>query len=252
MNLSITEFNIYPEYPDNIIVTWSLSDQTKWDECDFNVFISDSNDNAFVKVNNIPIHNEAQYRIPINLLYKQEYIFVKIELINSEFSYSTEPKYFVTETPFNILLIAQELVRKKNLLRSVSTGIECVLRKRKIFGVPCLKCTDPVTNYCTDPNCLFCYGTKIVGGFSAPQDIYCEILEGDREIKPSEMGTVENIIGAGFLASPIVTKGDVIIEKHRNARWCINSVTRTQYRTLIVDQKFNIRRIAPKDIEYKL
>lgn len=252
MAVHINNVFLLPKYPNQIFVQWDVSNPAIGVNYLFNLYISDNPVSGFQPINTIPILNEFCYTVEQPLLFKQEYIYIKIKAEVQGVSSTSEGTTFVQKLSLWSLHNAMEIIRRKDLLREQFVGVLCDIRKRKILGERCQECVDPTTGLQIKPHCSNCYDTKIVGGFSGPIEVYCEIVESERNVVPSEIGTSENLGSMGKITWPLLFKGDIIIEQERNRRWYVNAVHRQMLRTFPIDQKIDIRQISPKDVEYTL
>jgi hypothetical protein len=252
MNIYFSELFVYPKYPDSVIVQWSMNNNSLPENYFFWVYYSDNPEKGFTKLNTAPVINSFIYEFPFALLHKEEYLYIKVTAeIGSETIESTSQGLFYA-LERRQFLICKEIIRKNNLIRDKFIGPNCQVYKRKVFGVPCPDCIDVHTGLGTDSKCISCFGLKILGGYHDGLDVYCEVVEGDKNIKPSEIGMMEPRFATGKLTYPIVQRGDIIVEKQRNRRWYVNGYKRKTVRTFPIDQYVELRQVSPGDIEYKL
>lgn len=252
LNIYFTDIMITPKFPSSMLVQWEVNNQSVPDNYFFNLYVSSNPELEYRKVNTIPIVNAYYYEFPVELLFKEEYYWCKVELVINGQTVISKPQSFFNDVPRQEFLIIQEIMRKKELLRRKKVGIKCQIRKRRVFGNLCTRCIEKGTGISTDSRCPICYGTRVIGGFYAPIENWVEIVENPRNLIPSEIGTLNDVIAVGSITYPIVQKGDVIIEDTRNKRWYVNGIQRELLRSFPIDQKVELRQIAPKDIEYSL
>lgn len=246
------EIHVLPKYPASVFVQWQLNNQALPENYYFYIYLSSDPETGFVKINQTPVINEYSFEFPYNLLTEEEYLFVKIEGRIGPLIIWSKPQGLFYNLERRMYLNIKEIIRKKELIRRKKVGVECDVYKRKVFGAPCAACYDVHTGLNTDSKCAECFGTGKLGGYHEPITNWVEIVEGPREIKPSEIGTVEPRFATGSLTLPIVQKGDIIVERKRNKRWYINRIEREAQQTFPVDQTIELRLISPKDIEYRL
>jgi hypothetical protein len=252
MAVHVDSILLLPQYPDRIFIQWDVSNPAIGANYLFWLYLSDNPKSDFQPINTIPILNEFCYTVEQPLLFKQEYIYIRINVEVQGVSSTSEATTLTRKLSLWSLHNAMEIIRRKDLLREEFVGVPCEVRKRRILGEVCQECVDPITGLQIKTHCHNCFDTKVVGGFSDPIEVHCEIVEGERNIVPSEGGTIENLLSQGKLTWPLMFKGDVIIEKERNRRWYVNTVRRQMLRTFPIDQTMDIRQIAPKDVEYSL
>ena len=248
--INIEEISILPKYPSEILVEWKLFNPVNDSNHLFWIYLSDNPEHGFEKINTLPIINESHFSFSYPLLFKQEYLYIKVECIQE--GIPSKPYTFTSKVSYNNTPIIKEMIRRLDLLRKKKTGIECKVRKRKLIGERCTNCIDPVTGFIISSTCDKCYGTKIINGYSEPIETYIEIVEGERAIKPSEVGMTENILANASFTYPLVFKGDIIIETQRNKRWMVDTVKRSMLQTFTVDQTALVGQLSPKDIEYSI
>lgn len=251
--ITIENVTIIPKYPNRVYAEWSVTNPFLAGHYFFYLTYADGPEGPYLPINTLPLVDTYFHEFEFPLLTKQEYFYFKVHgQLNGVEIPESLPQAFIIKLPLHAWSLIKEIVRKKNLVREKFIGIPSIVRKRKILGQPCTHCLDVATGYITNSHCSICYGTKIIGGYNGGIAAYCEIVEQERGIAPSEIGTIENIMAAGFLTYPLVFKGDVIIENVRNKRWMVNTVARTTFQNYPVEQKIELRQLSPKDIEYSL
>jgi len=243
---------ITPKYPGKIYLEWSVFNPSINTNYFFNIYYSDNNISGWNKINVLPIPNITSYEFDFPLLFKSELLFIKLESFIND-SRSESSSTFISNIPFETLCILKELQRKLDLVRENFTGVPCYIKKKKIIGTRCPVCVDTQTGFKIKNNCSICYGTGIQNGYSDPIDSVCEIVEMPVQQAPGEIGTTENIVSVIQITSPLLFKGDLVIEKQRNKRWYIQKVLeKNNFKTYIIDQKLDARQLSPKDIEYSI
>jgi hypothetical protein len=246
------EIHVQPKYPSTVLVQWQLNNQALPENYYFYVWLSGHPDKEFKKINTAPVINQYFFEFPYQLLVAEEYLFVKIEAVIGPINTWSKPQGLFYNLPRRSFLNMKEIIRKKELLRRKFVGVECDVYKKRVWGAPCPDCIDIHTGLATNSKCLKCFGTGKLGGYYAPVTNWVEIVEGPREIKPSELGTLSPRFANGMLTYPMIQKGDIIVERKRNRRWYIGRIEREAYQTFPIDQTAELRLISPKDIEYRL
>lgn len=151
--------------------------------------------------------------------------------------------------------IAREIIRKEYLfyLKSMG-GIRGCLLKRRNWGDRCRTCTDYDTGQVSQPHCLECFGTGIVGGYYPPLD-YWVLLQNPRQQRISRddqkgMQADKNMV-VRAVSYPYIESGDVWVSTDNDRRWIVNNfqeVTVMRTRPLILNLEL---RLAPaSDILY--
>jgi len=248
-----SEIRMYPRYPDRVFVDWDLHNNSISGNYFFSIYLSTSPEDEFDLQNITPVINDNNYNFPFALLFKSEYLWVKIKCEINNKEYWSNPIGLFYHLDRRHFLQAKEIMRQKDLVRSLNCGIKTFLRKRKTFGERCTSCIDEGTGMIDNSNCPICFGTKIIHGFGAPIEVYADIVENSvREVSPSELGTLDGINAIAKFTYPLVNRGDILIEEDRNRRWYVNKVKFTSFKSVPVDQQIDVRLVSPKDIEYKL
>ena len=247
------EIHVLPKYPATVYVQWEMDNHALPENYYFYLYWSSSTDSDFKAVNTTPVINSYHFEFPFTLLTKEEYLFIKIKAVIGSLVVWSNTQGLFYNLDRRQYLIVKEIIRKHDLLRRKKVGAgECLVYKRKVFGAPCLDCIDPHTGRLIDSRCTSCFGTGKLGGYHDPISTWVEIVEADRHIKPSEMGTLENRFSTGNLTLPIVQKGDIIVEAKRNKRWNVEGIKRSALQTVPIDQTVELRGIPTKDIIYSL
>lgn len=245
--------DVFPSYPNYTIVQWDIEHRCLYGDIYFNVFQSESPEGEYVLLNSRPIKNTFSYSFPFPLLFKMEYVYVIVEAIIDGKSYKSEPQGLYNRLNKSEFLTVREIMYGKNLVRHKIYGVNVHVMKRRNFGLTCAECIDPATDYVINSKCDSCFGTRIVGGFFPPIPAICEIDEqGTRDVKPTQIGNMDNVFARIHVTYPLLQRGDVIIELNRNSRWYINTVNREMFAGFPFDQIADGRKISPKDIEYSI
>ena len=130
-------------------------------------------------------------------------------------------------------LIAQEIIRKEEMLMRKKTGTSGLLWKRRHWGALC-ECVDPDSGMAMDSHCLQCYGTGIDGGYFAPVPYIVSFNEGlARQIDISDggVGTVDTRQGPTVraLICPRLDSGDVWVNCDTDQRYVVGAIKETLY-----------------------
>jgi hypothetical protein len=101
-------------------------------------------------------------------------------------------------------------------------------------------------------NCRTCYDTKYVGGFLSPIETYMSIREGAEFSQQSpQVEIVQTNAQAVLPHYPPVVTGDIIVETE-NVRWKVLPVDGFERRRFRYEQRFQLGKITPGDIIYKV
>jgi len=237
---------------DTLVIQWELKNQSEPGNYFFNIYRSENPENGFTKVNYYPIINDFKFEFPFFFPIKTERLFIQIELIFNEKKYLSNPQGMWYTLKRDQFLLAKEIIRKKELYRREKTGQQVQVLKRKTFGEDCQDCRDKSSGIITNSRCLSCYGTGKLGGYYEKINTLAEITDTQSVLVPTEVGTMEPRVAMISLTYPMVSKGDVIIDK-TNKRWFVNSVVRQIIRGFPVDQNLrDAKMIPPTDIVYEI
>ena len=246
------KIEVFPSYPNYLVIQWDVENKCLINDIKFNIYMSQSPKSEFHIINGFPIFNSFIFTTPFPLLFKREYLYFRVEAIINDKSIFSEPQGLFRKLPRKTFLLVKKMMKGKNLVREKKYPVEILVLKRRNFGISC-DCIDPGTGLSTNSRCVECLGTRYKGGFFKPIPVIAEVDEqGTIDVKPSEIGNMDNISARIQMTFPLVQKGDIIIEKERNVRWFVNSVNRQIFATYPFDQIIEGRRISPKDIEYSI
>ena len=65
-------------YPSSMLIQWQLNNSSLPENYFFDVYLAETEEGDWTKVNDTPIANHYCYELPAMLLSKQEYLWVKI------------------------------------------------------------------------------------------------------------------------------------------------------------------------------
>lgn len=250
--LTFTNLTLIPGYPNKLAVQWELNNEWLPVHYTFDVDTSNNPTGPWQRSNALSLLDTYYYELPAELTFKDELLYVRVTASVPGATATSDAASLTVNLHRHDYLLVKEMIRKKLLLRHKFVGNPCRVYKRRNFGAPCTRCLDAYTGQVTDSKCGVCYGTRFIGGFFTPALVEVEIVEGPRQVKPSEIGSINNIVSTGNLYYPLLTTGDIIAEVARNKRWYVVGAQREALRTYPFDQQCELRLLAPKDIEYSL
>jgi hypothetical protein len=121
---------------------------------------------------------------------------------------------------------------------------------RKVVGLPCI-CYDQ-THKQPLSDCLFCFGTGILGGYEGPYEIIIAPDDADVKIAQRDIGrTVEHSYEVWTGPQPLLSHRDFLL-KVNGDRYSIGPVRMPTNRGMLLQQHFTIGCFDEKDIRYKV
>jgi hypothetical protein len=150
--------------------------------------------------------------------------------------------------------IWKEAIRRNNWILEQG-GERVKIFVRNFNGIPC-PCTyeNALRIVSKQPvnNCLMCYGTGNLGGYSGPYDSIIAVGDTERKVSQTAFGRKLDHNYEVFMGpSPLVTQRDFIV-KQTNERYSIGPVRRPTNRGNIMQQHFNVALLEEGDIKYKV
>jgi hypothetical protein len=156
--------------------------------------------------------------------------YYRVVLSTPNGTYTSKPLTADENLDFRSWRLAQDMIRKERLLLEHYTGVECVLLKRKRYGVRCARCTDPLTEEVTEHDCPVCEGTGKVGGyFAGVPGVFVMIppSQGNEQQDGLRVaGTVKEIQipGCVALGEPVLDTFDVLVDTGSDKRYVVRGV----------------------------
>lgn len=145
----------------------------------------------------------------------------------------------------------REAVRRNRwILDQGGERVKAFLRKTVGPLCPCRPAADIHRQPVSD--CLYCYGTGIVGGYEGPYDILIAPDDAERRISQKETGrSVDHTYEVFTGPSPLVSMRDFFV-KINGERYSIGAVRMPTNRGMVLQQHFSIAHIDEKDIRNKV
>ena len=149
--------------------------------------------------------------------------------------------------------IAQEMIRRNNLVLQYYSGFKCQVLIKKTWGPQCVACYDDTLSANTSSNCSVCFNTKFMGGFYDPIITYIAFMEGSKDLRNLGIVTTAPDIRPFWTTNtPELKKGDVFVDNMNN-RWKVESIAKDTTRLgTTVRQLFSAVKVPPDDVLSKL
>ncbi len=101
-------------------------------------------------------------------------------------------------------------------------------------------------------DCLYCYGTGILGGYEGPYDIIIAPDDAERRISQGARGRyTEHVIDVWTGPSPLLAQRDFVVRVN-GERFSVGPTRMPSNRGMVLQQHFNIGFIDEQDIRYKV
>ena len=165
----------------------------------------------------------------------------------------TEPAFLEAEPD----RIALELIRRESMLFQEFAGRRAVLFPQLTFGQRCRYCWDlgPKGNTigrAVQQNCVSCYDSTFVGGYTTPMLIYIQIDPSAKGVQATDLTEHQFVeTTARMVSYPPVKPKDMIVEAE-NKRWRVESVVPTEKLRATIRQEMKLRQYPKGDIKYKV
>jgi hypothetical protein len=179
---------------------------------------------------------------------RKTYYRLRVVADNTQETTYTEPVGHEPERD----LIADEIVRRMDLLFVEFVGRESILFPARTFGTRCPDCWDSIRSKVTKDRCPTCYSRGFAGGFHSPTLIYVQIDPEAEAVQPTSAGASKNTVTTARTTGSVIIKPQDVIVEAENKRWLVMSVSGTKKLRAVVHQELTLTKIVPGDIEYKL
>lgn len=234
-----------------ISLYWSIQDMLVSDDIlAYEVYILKSTAQAgpFVQIAG-PLLNCFSFQDPTNVIeHKNGNVFYKLKIRDKRSDEIFESP-LIAQIP-KPDLIALELLRLEDLLFRVCIGRRCWIYNKKQYGR--CKCYDKMSGTLLKSNCITCYGTGYLGGYSTPIEQYVQIDPPQTSLQPNQnMPNLVKITPARLINYPLVSPGDVIIENENN-RWIVITTMQSERLRHPIRQEITMKQLQDSDMVYKL
>lgn len=171
-----------------------------------------------------------------------------VELVETPLSSAICINNYSTE---KIDWIWREAIRRNSwILDQGGERVKVFIRKQVGPICPCIPPGDIHGQPMSD--CLKCFGTGILGGFSGPFDIVIAPDDAEKRIAQKETGrTVEHTYEVFTGPQPLLQMRDFIV-KRNGERYSIGPVRQPANRGAVLQQHFNIAHFDEKDIRHSV
>ena len=215
---------------------------------EFTLFKSESPGGPWTKIIG-PFTNRYFYQDTTNPM-QHKYRKIHFKLVVHSKRTNESDEYITSQIP-EPDLIALEVIRRENMLFKKFAGRKCLIYPRKTIGARC-GCYQKTAQRQSISNCMTCYSTGILGGYSSPFASYIQIDPSMKTEQPTMNVTYNpSQTTARLISFPPVNPKDIIIE-NENKRWIIVSVNTTEKFRSPLRQELSIKEILKSDPGYKL
>ena len=161
------------------------------------------------------------------LVGKSDTLYFRVAMttpVGTYFSHAVQPYGDLKRREF---LLAREVMRREALRAKVLSGVQCDVYISSTFGPRCRHCIDPVTGDVRDSHCRWCFGTGRYPAYFGPHRMMMSFSPDAAHHKDaSNDGTHETrSFEAMAIGSPILKKGDVIVDVAQDKRYVIGTAS---------------------------
>lgn len=202
-------------------------------------------------VNVIAWHDEGGK----HLVGKSDTLYFRLALKTSAGMYFSGPVQPYGDLPRREFLLAREIMRREALRARVLSGVECDVYISSTFGPRCPRCTDPITGDVRDTHCRMCYGTGRYPAYFGPHRMMLSFSPDISHHKESANdGTHETrTFEALAIGSPVLKKGDVVIDIRQDKRYVIGSASMVaEIRRVACLQRLGFDESPLSDVIYRI
>jgi len=230
---------------------WSIQDMQGTDDIlayEFNIYKSNSQAGPFTIIGKSLV-NVFSFQDSTNILeHKAGNMFYKIRIRDKRNNEEFESP-LVAQIP-EPDLVALELLRMEDILFRYCIGRKCWIFNKRTYGR--CGCYDKITGTIVKSNCITCYGTSYLGGYSAPIEQYVQIDPPQTSFQPNmNIPNTVKITSARLINYPLVNVGDIIVENENN-RWIVITTSQSERLRHPIRQELTIKQLQDSDIVYKL
>jgi hypothetical protein len=181
----------------------------------------------------------------------------RLKLQTDERTYYSKPLHTMGHLNYADWRQYESIMRAEQIMLSRRTGINGVLLKRKISGIPCKRCRDFNTGEVRDAACKFCYGTGWFGGYYNPVpcvwfnvDPIGSTIKHDTDMQGP---VIDTHVVARAVASPILVSGDVWVNLNNSERFKILQIQNVvEVKSVPVVYRLGMERLTFSDIAYSV
>ena len=187
----------------------------------------------------------------------QSFTHYRLKLETAEGIYYSRPLHTFGKLHYMDWRMYESILRAEGIRLASREGTSGTLLKRKISGIKCFRCRDFGTGEVKDAMCKLCYGTGWLGGYYAP--IHCFFIN----LQPSGSTITKDVNMQGpvaethytgrAIAVPILTSGDVWINRESSERWVITELKHlVEVKGIPKVYQIGLDRIPFSDVVYSL
>jgi hypothetical protein len=249
-NIDVT---IYPEWYRQITLEWKIPDT--WLGAKFHVYYWPGGDEEYIRLTSTLIDSQVFSDTTTRDYSKTQQGFYIVE---AHLPFTTEIiRSYPVQTEYKrrdkLEKFANEVQRREFLLLSKFAGVKSFFFRKKVRGLRCSRCWDPVNEKTMDDHCSVCYGTSFEGGYFDPVPVYVQYDPSQSNKIKTFQGIIEpNSIGAWTISLPQMTSDDVLIRTGDWSAYKIINVSNTEIQSKPVKQVLGLTQLSKDDIENEL
>jgi len=197
----------------------------------------------------------AEYRAKYNKNYNENY---RVKLVSGTGrTYYSKPRTVFADICKDDFFMIREIQRNEYQGMRVLSGVPCYLWQRKQTGIKCQYCRDAATGEVVNPDCAWCMGVGVIGGYHGPYKAW-----GVFNTTPSKTSYGETEIGVTtsnknttvrLLGNPDLNQKDIIEDITTRRMYTVDSFTPImEIRRIPVVQQVAVSERQATDIAHKL
>lgn len=168
------------------------------------------------------------------------------DLVETPLEYAAATNTFETE---KLDYIWREAIRRNRYILEQG-GERAKVFLRKLVGMPC-PCFSQIHKQPLN-DCLYCYGTGVLGGYEGPYEILIAPDDSEVKITQTELGRTTNHTYEVWTGpQPLLAQRDFIM-KVNGDRYSVGAIRMPSNRGNLLQQHFTISSFDDKDIRYKV
>lgn len=245
---------VYPSWYEYIAVEWTVP--VEWGDCRFNVYHSPTHDGNYLLVNPAPINGNSlvDYTAQEYSKFRNGYYMVEAILLEQGgVKVQSPPVTWHGVRHSWVEIRANEVQRRENILLKRFTGVKSYLFKKRMYGLRCKTCWDPLSETVTKDHCKACFGTSFEGGYYPPIPVMLQYEPTPSSLMKTYFGKFEpNQIGAWTVSLPEVAQDDIVIRAGDWNVYKIAQVQTTELQAQPVRQIMQLVQLSRRDIENRL
>lgn len=246
------DVTIYPQFYKHIGIEWSIP--SKWGNCLFDVYRSESEYGPFEKITKVPTSSKFLKDTSTQFFSKflNGWYVVETRLPSGQ---RIQSKAITWQNKRNswVEIRATEIQRREALLLSKFTGVQTYLFRRRNFGIRCTRCWNTDIEKATEDHCPTCLGTSFEGGYFPGYETLVQFDPTPNSLAFGQQGRVEqNVITAWTISYPQIEVGDVVLRVPDMKLYRVDAIQTTELQTVPVRQILQLNELDKESIEYRL